>query len=114
MEEEPLVARAEYTYTAIQHPNSIRLLSIQPPTSPQSSLQIMLQEYRLDDSPEFIALSYTWATEDGDVSLSKYIGCDGAVIRITPNCEAIIRKLRLPNEARILWVDAACIDSVQP
>lgn len=32
------------------------------------------------------------------------------IIRITKNCEAAIRRLRLSDEKRWMWIDAICID----
>lgn len=59
---------------------------------------------------QYDAVSYTWATEDGD---NTKVGCvhlpDGA-IPITENCEMALRQLRTPMDARQLWIDASCID----
>jgi hypothetical protein len=59
---------------------------------------------------QFDALSYTWATEDGDYSKTGRINCPDGVIPITENCEDALRQLRLPYLPRQLWVDAICID----
>jgi hypothetical protein len=56
------------------------------------------------------ALSYTWATEEGDDQKTGRIHCPDGVIPVTENCEAALRKLRLPSTPRQLWVDAICID----
>jgi hypothetical protein len=64
----------------------------------------------LMDKPAYEAVSYTWATADGDVSLSKHITCRGKKIAITTNCESVLRSLRLPSRNRKIWVDAICID----
>jgi hypothetical protein len=56
------------------------------------------------------ALSYTWATEDGDANKTGRIHCPDGVIAITENCDAALRQLRLPTTPRQLWVDAICID----
>ncbi|KAL2366080.1 hypothetical protein RJZ56_000920 [Blastomyces dermatitidis] len=52
------------------------------------------------------ALSYVWGTETEQTSI--YI--DGRPIAIKPNLDAALRNLRLPTQARRLWVDALCID----
>ncbi|KAH8721650.1 heterokaryon incompatibility protein-domain-containing protein [Ilyonectria robusta] len=103
-------SRDEYKYIPIEQTHSIRLLELQPATSWQSPIEVSLREYSLDACPEFGALSYTWATEDGDSSLSKCLECGGGIIKITANCEAALVRLRQSEEVRVLWVDAICID----
>lgn len=52
------------------------------------------------------ALSYTWGRED----VSDYLWVGGVPLALKPNLVAALRCLRLPNQARRLWVDAVCID----
>lgn len=62
--------------------------------------------------PAYEALSYTWADETGDVQKTSEFLCDDdhSIIRITGNCAAAIRRLRLPDRKRSLWIDAICIN----
>lgn len=70
----------------------------------------------LDADIEYEALSYSWATEDGDDSLSQSISCayvgDEQVsdLPVTSNCASALRRLRLQSQERFLWVDAISID----
>ena len=73
-------------------------------------MQINLREVRSSDEPEYEALSYTWATENGDTTLSSTVNCEGAAIQVTNNCEDALRRLRNRDGERILWVDAICIN----
>jgi hypothetical protein len=73
-------------------------------------MQISLREVRSSDEPEYEALSYTWATENGDTTLSSTVYCEGAAIQVTKNCEDALRRLRHRDGERILWVDAICIN----
>jgi hypothetical protein len=52
--------------------------------------------------PAYEALSYTWADETGDAERSSEFVCDEdhSIIRITKNCEAAIRRLRLSDKKR--------------
>ena len=65
---------------------------------------------------EYEALSYTWATEDGDAILSEQIDCayigdtQTQRLMVTVNCASALRRLRNAFEERILWVDAIAID----
>ncbi|KAK1829455.1 heterokaryon incompatibility protein-domain-containing protein, partial [Podospora conica] len=60
----------------------------------------------------FTALSYTWADEDGDRSRSCviFLGNHWDVFPVTQNCAAALRRMRLEDHDRMVWVDAICID----
>jgi len=74
----------------------------------ECSLGIVSQK---DNSvPAYEAISYTWATEDGNQSRSQCLLVDGLVMYITCNCEAALRRFRLEDCSRVLWIDAVCID----
>ncbi|KAL7791541.1 heterokaryon incompatibility domain-containing protein [Trichoderma ceciliae] len=101
----------DYQYRALKDVKSIRLLYLHTASSyHQLPINVSLREFPIDSLPHFGALSYTWATEDGLVSLSQELLCDGASIKITKNCEAALKRLRRPKEDQVLWVDAVCID----
>jgi hypothetical protein len=101
----------DYKYSPLQHPDSIRLLVLVPGEM-DSPIQTYLAEYRLQENPWYEAVSYTWATEEGDCSLSSQIKCGDARLWVTKNCELALRYLRLReiSSARVLWVDAICIN----
>jgi hypothetical protein len=96
-------------YAPLKYPDSIRLISLHSGEG-ASEIQISLREVRSRDEPEYEALSYTWATEDGDTALSSTVYCEGAPIQVTKNCEDALRRLRNRDGERILWVDAICIN----
>jgi hypothetical protein len=89
--------------------NEIRLVTI-PPPSPTREVEIecCLSHAPLHDAPAYEALSYTWADEDGNSSLSSTIILDGFPFRVTKNLEAALRHLRLPSGGRVFWIDAIC------
>jgi hypothetical protein len=94
----------------LNHPDSIRLLAIYPGEF-VSPIQISLAEVRSREHPQYEALSYTWATEDGDCSRSSQIRCDdGNILLVTKNCELALRYLRKQDLPRTLWVDAISIN----
>lgn len=103
-----------YAWKPLSHHKSIRVLTLHPCRETSSiDVHVTLSEVQLSEPvPETLqyeALSYCWATEDGDDSRSQVIYCDGAQILITKNCEAALRRLRT-DEDRILWIDAICIN----
>jgi hypothetical protein len=87
----------------------IRLIKLLPGSSVHP-LRCTLSTANLDDLPEYEALSYTWATENGDDKKSRQIYCDNGVLPITANCHAALRQLRKVFAPRILWVDSICIN----
>ena len=84
----------------------IRLLKVHPAPELGSELVCSLQPTLLSESPKFDALSYTWGTPG--------TGCDaqlnGQPFHIHENAAAALRRLRRPDDARTVWVDAICIN----
>ncbi|KAL9018891.1 MAG: hypothetical protein Q9185_003803 [Variospora sp. 1 TL-2023] len=60
----------------------------------------------IEDTLPYEALSYVWGRDLASCPL----WCDGGLIQIRPNLDTALRFLRLPSQARRLWVDAICID----
>lgn len=56
------------------------------------------------------AVSYTWGREDA----SDYLWIGGVPLPIRHNLAAVLRSLRLPTQARRLWIDAVCINQADP
>jgi len=99
-----------YQYTPLQHPDWIRLLILHPGEF-ESPIQIDLGQVEGVDDLQYEALSYTWATEDGDSRQSSQITCqNGKTLLVTKNCELALRYLRKTDLSRFLWVDAICIN----
>ncbi|KAJ5062328.1 heterokaryon incompatibility protein-domain-containing protein [Bipolaris maydis] len=57
-------------------------------------------------SGAFDALSYVW----GYASVKEQIKMDGEIIEVTCNLEAALRRIRNTEKAKLLWVDALCIN----
>ncbi|KAF2823236.1 HET-domain-containing protein [Ophiobolus disseminans] len=75
-------------------------------------IRCSLVHVNLLDKPTFEAVSYTWATANGDASLSAQMICHGRRIFITRNCERVLRCLRSLAHNRTLWIDAVCINQM--
>ena len=69
-------------------------------------LSCSLMIISLESCPPFEALSYVW----GQGRAVHPVLCDGGAVSITQNLDDALRSLRLPTQARRLWVDAICID----
>ncbi|KAF3810235.1 Heterokaryon incompatibility protein 6 [Colletotrichum gloeosporioides] len=89
----------------------IRLLSLLP-GSYHDPLRCELRTVDLQFKPEYEAVSYTWAGENGDASRSKrlYVGKRYDILAITNNCANALRRLRYVHHSRDLWLDAVCIN----
>jgi hypothetical protein len=98
-----------YQYKSLQNQQAVRLLALKP-GSKSAPLVVSLTEACVDDDLDYEAISYTWATEDGNDQRSNLILCDGRYVRVTTNCEAALRQYRDPNVEKILWIDAICIN----
>jgi hypothetical protein len=103
----------KYQYTHLNYTlgQEIRLVVLLP-GSLDDPIRCEIVHVNLEDDPEFDAVSYTWATEYGDDSLSRKVNISNGThyLPVTINCEAALRQLRRPGSRRKLWIDALCID----
>lgn len=92
--------------------NEFRLLCLVAPDSLGDPVHLTLEAYNLDQCPEYETVSYTWAGEDGDGSLSRpiFIGPFWDVLLQTKNCWEMLRFMRPWRGTRMIWVDAICIN----
>ena len=95
----------EYRPLDCEDEQRIRLVHVRPGQK-QDDIVCDLVHVSLAAAPVYEAVSYTWATTDGDASLSQFIVCHGRRLAITKNCEAALRCVRRPNLPRVLWIDA--------
>lgn len=103
--------KQKYQYRCLNYElgKEIRVLILRPREF-ENPFCVEIAHANLLDDPIYEALSYTWATEDGDASLSSEIYCGNGKISTTQNCAAALRRLRNPEQERTVWVDAVCID----
>ncbi|KAF1915312.1 heterokaryon incompatibility protein-domain-containing protein [Ampelomyces quisqualis] len=94
-----------YRYQRLRGPRSVRILELLPEKR-GSPLQCHLREVKLDDAPNYEAVSYVWGAPD----VMKQITCDTLPSDITKSCSYALHYLRLEEEARLLWIDACCIN----
>jgi hypothetical protein len=85
---------------------SIRLLVLLPSRPIDGRISCRLVHQSLLDGTEYEALSYVW----GNTSDTDNILVDDQEFPINTNLFEALKALRKPDELRILWVDAICID----
>ena len=99
-----------YKYTKLNYKLGLEIrLVVLLPGHPADPICCEIIHVNLDDHPGYDAVSYTWATESGDASLSKTVRCvNGGVMAVTANCEAALRQVRRLWYRVRLWIDAIC------
>ena len=110
------IAGSPYQYRRLNYTlgQEIRLIELLPGL-PSDDIRCNIVHVNLDDGPEFEAVSYTWATENGDDTFSKTIyTSSNTTMSVTANCMSALRQLRKISNVRRLWVDAVCIDQTNP
>ncbi|KAH7370401.1 heterokaryon incompatibility protein-domain-containing protein [Rhexocercosporidium sp. MPI-PUGE-AT-0058] len=93
-----------YRYTALPR-YFIRLLKIFP-GRPTDELVTSLHRVELLKVPQYEALSYEW----GATTRDHFVICEGAKVMITANLLAALKRLRLSDQPRYIWIDAICIN----
>jgi hypothetical protein len=94
-------------YQDLPYSDSIRFLKIDPGVG-DNPIICSLQLARLDSlSITYEALSYVWGNT-WDVEMD--IACNGEVKRIRCNLYDALQRIRHPEQSRVIWVDAICID----
>ncbi|KAL9036236.1 MAG: hypothetical protein Q9180_004415 [Flavoplaca navasiana] len=95
-----------FVYTPLDDDrHCVRLLIIKPGSS-SVAIDCHLVQVPLGDRPSYEALSYTW----GSSEFTSSISLNGTDFQVTPNLGSALKRLRLDNEDRMMWIDAICID----
>jgi Heterokaryon incompatibility protein (HET) len=84
----------------------IRLIKILAAAQGMTCLELTMSDVSLTDCPKYDALSYCWGGQKPTVEIL----CNGARLLITENAYSALCFLRHPNESRMLWIDAICIN----
>jgi hypothetical protein len=101
--------RSDYQYQALKNDkSSIRLLELAPAHSPADDLHIRLVEHDvMKELYKYEPISYVWGPPVFSESL--FIDED-YVLKITKSLAEALRHFRLPDQPRLLWADAVCIN----
>jgi hypothetical protein len=95
----------KYSYHDLKHPDSIRLLILEPGAE-KDVLSCSLLPVRLSENPAFEAISYTWGAP-GD---REVISVGGASLGVSRNLANALRNFRLRDRKCQFWADAVCIN----
>lgn len=95
-----------FNYGPLSSHDCIRILSLEP-GSGNDIIQCTIKERPLAEAEgQYEGISYVWGT-DGPTAK---ILCDGNELYITANLDDALRRFRLKEELRFVWVDAVCIN----
>jgi hypothetical protein len=98
-----------YQYGPLQHSDSIRILVLHPSPNDSDPIACTIRHVQLsDDTLEYEAVSYTWG--DSTQTNTIYLNDGRQRLIVGKNCHAALRRLRLVDEDRTVWIDAVCID----
>jgi hypothetical protein len=97
--------RIPYRYTALADHNHTRVLVIEPGQC-NEPIQCSMQEMDIDNPLMYTALSYTWGTPDGKITIEV----DGQSFMITDNLWHALLHIRLTDRPLVIWIDALCIN----
>lgn len=84
----------------------VRLLHLKPGNF-TDDIKIRLEVVSIENRPYYEALSYVWGVEK---SPRKVLVDDIHKVEITENLDCALRHLRYPDQHRMLWIDALCIN----
>jgi hypothetical protein len=86
----------------------LRLLTILPSKNVKDDVKCLLHHADLDATlpPSYETISYVW----GDAFRTDTLYVDDNLVSVPASSVAALRRMRLQNEKRIVWLDAICID----
>lgn len=98
---------ASTIYSHLEDSDGIRLLYLLPRyRKDDDSIRCSIKHVKLSQLPQYEALSYMWGP-DGN---HRPIDIDGNICYVRCNLWSALYHLRLEDEARVLWIDAICIN----
>jgi hypothetical protein len=100
----------EFLYSPLLNPSTDIRLAILDPGAEEDEIKCRIIQGNQNSIGPYEALSYAW----GDPTATLPILLDDKSFEVTRNLESALRNLRKsgdnPSQARILWIDAICID----
>jgi hypothetical protein len=96
----------KYKHIPLEYDNSIRLLRLEPSTCSDSRLCGSLIEFHLEKKPIYEAVSYTWSKP----VFPERLNLDDGSLQITENVAWALKRFRLTDNSRLLWIDSVCIN----
>ncbi|KAF9882251.1 heterokaryon incompatibility protein [Colletotrichum karsti] len=88
----------------------IRLLTVWPGSFGDAVRCSLAATKATQGYEEYDAISYTWAGDDDIIEKTGRVCIASEEFPVTPNCEAVLRRVRREWTPRIVWIDAICVN----
>ena len=94
-------------YTALGSTKAFRLLLVEAGKGEEPvRAELQPAELDVDDPPQYETISYCW----GDRTITGTIYLNEKRVAVPASSVAALRCVRLPDRARVVWIDAICIN----
>jgi len=94
-------------YEPLPSQSSVRLITLHPGDF-KDPIRCTLEVFDFPSAPAYEAISYVW----GDPRPRRRIRCNGRRFLVADNLGDAIRNVRRKDEARVIWVDALCVNQL--
>jgi hypothetical protein len=95
----------EPVYRKLADVNEIRLLYLQPGCT-SDPIACRMVHSNLLDNIQYESLSYMWGSKVSPLQIQV----NGAMVDVKDNLHQALKRIRLAETVRVLWIDALCIN----
>ncbi|KAI7188181.1 hypothetical protein KC363_g5632 [Hortaea werneckii] len=88
-----------------EHRKEFRQLLVRRGSNTEPLDCVLQHAYLFENPPSFETVSYAW----GDVHACHQILVNSHSPPVSANCAQVLRRMRHPDQDRLLWIDAVCI-----
>ena len=101
----------KFHYEPLCAEDAIRFIVLHPATDEEDPLSCsIIQHRRSVQIVDYSAVSYAWGEPKFSQNLEIRCDDDTSYLKITPNLDAFLRRLRVLNMPHRLWIDAICLN----
>lgn len=98
------------TLINIEGAKSIRLATVYPGVGDDELVvDLHIEAFTTHNPPKYEALSYVWGSPEPPQFI-RVGSHGGATLQVTTSLKTALQHLRYPDEKRIMWIDALCIN----
>ncbi|KAI7331796.1 hypothetical protein KC315_g4976 [Hortaea werneckii] len=88
-----------------EHRKEFRQLLVRRGSNTEPLDCVLQHAYLFENPPSFETVSYAW----GDVHACHQILVNSHSLPVSANCAQVLRRMRHPDQDRLLWINAVCI-----
>ncbi|GKT43370.1 heterokaryon incompatibility protein 6, OR allele [Colletotrichum spaethianum] len=102
-------ADKDTVYQPLESTTDIRLLTLEPGDF-NDPIKCRLSLSSTASMIDYDAISYTWASEDGEMEWTERLTLNSREFLVTPNCMMALRRVRSRGAEKVIWIDAICMN----